>query len=61
MTGKLVRVIKFSYIVLNHVRMWLATRHNVFFLSLEIAKFSYSVFFYLKWKIKKSVSGTLHC
>ncbi|CAO2606930.1 Taste receptor type 2 member 140 [Lemmus lemmus] len=46
------------FTVTNHFSIWLATCLSIFYF-LKIASFSNSVFLYLKWRVKKMVSGTL--
>ncbi|XP_005072919.1 taste receptor type 2 member 140-like [Mesocricetus auratus] len=57
-TGNRLRTIYFSWTVVNHFSIWLATCLSIFYL-LKIANFSNSIFLSLKWRVRKVVSVTL--
>ncbi|XP_057640560.1 taste receptor type 2 member 140-like [Chionomys nivalis] len=57
-SGKILRISNFSWTVVNHFNIWLATCLSIFYF-LKIASFSNSFFLFLKWRAKKVVSMTL--
>ncbi|XP_057639526.1 taste receptor type 2 member 140-like [Chionomys nivalis] len=57
-TRRIVRQTCIFFTVTNHFSIWLATCLSIFYF-LKIASFSNSIFFHLKWRVKKMVSGTL--
>ncbi|XP_047405675.1 taste receptor type 2 member 14-like [Sciurus carolinensis] len=57
-TGKMVKMIYITWIIISHFSVWLTTSLCIFYF-LKIANFSNSIFLYLKWRIKKVVSVTL--
>nr|ALG93210.1 taste receptor type 2 member 11 [Nannospalax galili]ALG93211.1 taste receptor type 2 member 11 [Nannospalax galili]ALG93212.1 taste receptor type 2 member 11 [Nannospalax galili]ALG93213.1 taste receptor type 2 member 11 [Nannospalax galili]ALG93215.1 taste receptor type 2 member 11 [Nannospalax galili] len=58
MTLKVVSMANITWTVANHFSMWLATSLSILYL-LKIAKFSNSIFLYLKWRVNKVVLMTL--
>ncbi|XP_005369293.1 taste receptor type 2 member 140-like [Microtus ochrogaster] len=57
-SGRILRISNFSWTVVNHFSIWLATCLSIFYF-LKIASFSNSMFLFLKWRAKKVVSMTL--
>jgi taste receptor type 2 len=57
-TGKVMRVINTAWVVTDYFNIWLAAGLSIFYF-LKIARFSNSIFFYLKWRVKRVVSMTL--
>ncbi|XP_055467268.1 taste receptor type 2 member 140-like [Psammomys obesus] len=57
-TEKMLRILSISWTVVNHFNIWLATCLSIFYF-LKIANFSNSIFLFLKWRVRKVVSGTL--
>nr|XP_020006955.1 taste receptor type 2 member 125-like [Castor canadensis] len=56
--GVVMRVVCITWIVMDHFNVWLASSLSIFYF-LKIARFSNSVFLYLKWRVKKVVVVTL--
>ncbi|CAH7426710.1 taste receptor type 2 member 140 [Phodopus roborovskii] len=57
-TGKMLRLINFSWTIVNHFTIWLATCLSIFYF-LKIANFSNSIFLSLKRRVRKVVLATL--
>ncbi|XP_003501323.1 taste receptor type 2 member 109-like isoform X1 [Cricetulus griseus] len=54
----MIKVFSNLWIIVNHSSIWLSTCLGVFYF-LKITNFSNSLFLYLKWRVKKTVSVTL--
>jgi taste receptor type 2 len=52
------RVVCITWIMMEHFNVWLASSLSIFYF-LKIARYSNSVFLYLKWRVKKVVVVTL--
>ncbi|XP_005369298.1 taste receptor type 2 member 113-like [Microtus ochrogaster] len=57
-TGKMLRLYFITWTVINHCNVWLTTILNMFYF-LKIAKFSNTIFLYLKFRLKNTVLVTL--
>ncbi|XP_048191013.1 taste receptor type 2 member 140-like [Perognathus longimembris pacificus] len=57
-TTTMLRINSTTWTVTNHFSNWLATSLGIFYF-LKIANFSNSVFLYLKWRVRKVVSGAV--
>ncbi|XP_003501295.1 taste receptor type 2 member 124-like [Cricetulus griseus] len=58
MTREELKIIMFCCILSSHFSLWLATALSIFYL-LRIANFSWKIFLYLKWRLKKLIVGVL--
>ncbi|XP_051010578.1 taste receptor type 2 member 109-like [Acomys russatus] len=57
-SSSMIKGLNNAWIIANHFSIWLATCLSLFYF-LKISNFSNSLFLYLKWRLKKSISVTM--